>query len=81
MRLTIELFAALSQLVEAKEVSVDVPDNTTVGELLAHLVTLHPSLSEMLGSVSVAVNMSYARSSDVLNEHDEVALIPPVSGG
>tara|TARA_Y100000589_G_C27177395_1_gene639346 strand:- start:2133 stop:2378 length:246 start_codon:yes stop_codon:yes gene_type:complete len=81
LRLTIELFAALSQAVGAKTVSVELPDNTTVGDLLEHLSVSHPSLGELLGSVSVAVNMAYVGTADVLTDDDEVALIPPVSGG
>lgn len=52
----------------------------TVGALKAHLKKGHPGL-EALSSLAVAVNQSYARDGDSIRDSDEIALIPPVSGG
>ncbi len=81
MTVTVELFAVLRQAVNASEVSIALPDGATVGQLLSHLPKTYPALAPLLQSVSVAVNMSYAKADDVLTEADQVALIPPVSGG
>ncbi|MFG0251092.1 MAG: molybdopterin converting factor subunit 1 [Phycisphaeraceae bacterium JB051] len=81
MTVTIELFAVLSQAVNAQKVSLELPDSATVGQLLSLLPKSYPQLTPLLASVSVAVNMSYATAEDVLSEADQVALIPPVSGG
>lgn len=53
---------------------------STVGELKQLLGTSYPKLNS-LSSLAVAVNNSYAEDGQVLNEKDEIAIIPPVSGG
>jgi molybdopterin converting factor subunit 1 len=79
--LTIELFAVLRQRLSAQKITVTLPEGATVGQLLAYLPKSYPDLAPLLSSVSVAVNMSYATADDVLGEKDQIALIPPVSGG
>lgn len=56
------------------------PSPGTVQELKQCLNAHYPALRE-LTSLAVAVNKSYAREEDPLSEGDEIALIPPVSGG
>jgi molybdopterin synthase sulfur carrier subunit len=52
----------------------------TVGDLKKHLSLEYPELSE-LTSLAVAVNQQYAEENHPLGKMDEIALIPPVSGG
>jgi molybdopterin synthase sulfur carrier subunit len=52
----------------------------TVGALKAHLVKTYPALGE-LSSLAVAVNREYAKDDVSVTTTDEIALIPPVSGG
>ena len=52
----------------------------TVGEMRQFLITRYPQLAG-LRSLFIAVNSDYADDSTVLREADEIALIPPVSGG
>jgi molybdopterin synthase sulfur carrier subunit len=52
----------------------------TVGDLKAYLIEDYPQLKE-LTSLAMAVNQSYARDEDPIQDSDEIALIPPVSGG
>lgn len=52
----------------------------TVADLKGHLVGKYPGLRN-LGSLAVAVNQMYAKDDDPIGETDEIALIPPVSGG
>ncbi len=52
----------------------------TVEDLKAHLKNGFPALRE-LSSLAVAVNQTYARDGDPIKDSDEIALIPPVSGG
>ena len=52
----------------------------TVGDLKAQLITDYPELGK-LSSLAVAVNQHYASDSDPVKASDEIALIPPVSGG
>lgn len=55
-------------------------DGQTVADLRAELLRQYPQLVG-LRSLFIAVNSNYAEESAVLNENDEIALIPPVSGG
>ena len=52
----------------------------TVGDLKKQLITDFPELGK-LSSLAVADNQNYARDSDLIGASDEIALIPPVSGG
>lgn len=52
----------------------------TVGELREELIRQYPELAR-LKSLAVAVNSEYAQDGNQLKEGDEIALIPPVSGG
>ena len=59
----------------------EVPAGTTVGQVLEQLISEHPSLAGAEAAVSFSVNRVYASADTVLNAGDEVAFIPPVSGG
>ena len=60
---------------------MEVGDGTTAGELFAELRQRHPGLESFAKSVALAVNLEYSEKAQVLQANDEVALIPPVSGG
>jgi molybdopterin converting factor subunit 1 len=77
---TIRLFAVGRDIVGASSVSLPISDGTTVGELLDVLTQQYPALHS-IPSLLIAVNGSYAERSTVVSEGDELALIPPVSGG
>lgn len=61
-------------------ISISIDDSSTVDELRNKLEQEFPSLKEVL-KYSIAVNLEYAQGDMQLSDHDEVALIPPVSGG
>ncbi len=81
MRLHVLLFATYREIVDAKEVAWTVDAGTTVGRFLDAFVAAHPRLARHRGSMMVAVNLAVADPETVLHEDDEVALLPPVSGG
>jgi molybdopterin converting factor subunit 1 len=81
MRIRARLFASFRQAVNANEVEVDLEPPATVGALLDRLGQCHPSLRPLLDGAMVAVNLEYVGPATALTERDEVALIPPVSGG
>ncbi len=81
IELQIRLFAHLRAQVGASTLSVHVPDGITVSELLEHLRREYPFLEPWLATTRVAVNYEYASEQTSLKAGDEVALIPPVSGG
>ncbi|MEP6948862.1 MAG: molybdopterin converting factor subunit 1 [Ginsengibacter sp.] len=61
-------------------VHVDLTDGATIDKLKMLLEEKYPRLNQ-LGSYMVAVNNEYASAGDLVNEGDEIAIIPPVSGG
>lgn len=81
MRVTIRLFARLRDLAGQGELLQDVPDGTTVAGVWDTLVNTHPALAPYAASMSCAVNAEYARMTTTVCEGDEVAFLPPVSGG
>jgi len=81
MRVTIRLFARLRDLAGSGELVRDVAPPATVQTVWRTLVTEMPALGEYERTMSVAVNADYARMTASVNEGDEVAFLPPVSGG
>lgn len=81
MRVTIRLFARLRELVGQAEVPGDLPDGATVREAWELLSRKFPAVSGYERSLSAAVNADYARFTTRLHDGDEVAFLPPVSGG
>lgn len=80
MKLSVLLFGIARDIVGDRQISVDLPKNENVAGLLNYLKKEYPSFND-LQSLLVAVNDTYAKSEHVLQEDDEIALIPPVSGG
>ena len=81
MRVTVRLFARLRDLAGAGELVRDVPAPATVHTIWKALVAEWPALAEYERSMSVAVNADYSRMSADVHDGDEVAFLPPVSGG
>ncbi|MFZ9002724.1 MAG: molybdopterin converting factor subunit 1 [Robiginitalea sp.] len=79
--MTVLLFGVTRDIVGKGSTSILSADGIeTVGDLKRVLMERYPALRE-LSSLALAVNQSYARDEDPVNEADEIALIPPVSGG
>ena len=81
MRVTVRLFARLREIVGAPEVSREVPDGATLGVVWDRLAAEYPALVPYRASISGAVNADYARMQAPVHDGDEVAFLPPVSGG
>ena len=81
MRIKVYLFARLCDIVGTNEIEREVPIGTTVRMLWDNLIADFAGLEAYGESLSSAVNAEYARMDVVLNDGDEVAFLPPVSGG
>ena len=81
MRVSIRLFARLRDLAGTGELVREVPEPATVQTVWAALASEMPGLREYERTMSVAVNADYARMSAAVGDGDEVAFLPPVSGG
>ena len=80
MSITVLLFASYADALGAPSVSVDLPDESTVADVLAE-IGRRPGGEMLPQSPLVAVNQRYAASSTRVHVGDEIALIPPVAGG
>ena len=81
MRVTVRLFARLREIAGAAELSRELPAGATIRDLWRQLAAEFPSLAQYERSISTAVNAEYARMDHVLRAGDEIAFLPPVSGG
>ena len=81
MLVTIRLFARLREMAGAGEVRRKLADGSTVRAAWESLVGEFPEFDDYSKAVSCAVNEDYARMTTALSEGDEVAFMPPVSGG
>ena len=81
MRVTIRLFARLRDLAGSGELVRDVSPPATVQTVWRDLVAEMPELRDYERTMSVAVNADYSKMSAAVQEGDEVAFLPPVSGG
>lgn len=81
MLVTVRLFARLREIAGQSEVPIEVPDGYDVRALWDEVVRQYPDLAPYRASVSCAVNEEYARFTTPLKDRDEVAFLPPVSGG
>jgi len=81
VRVTVKLFARLRDIAGTAELLREVDAGTTVRGLWQQLATEYPEIASYERSISTAVNADYARRDQVLADGDEVAFLPPVSGG
>jgi molybdopterin converting factor subunit 1 len=75
------LFGAAADRAGARQIQVPVGDGATLQDLWPALAERHPGLADMRDILAFAVNGEYARMDDEVSPGDEVAVLPPVSGG
>jgi molybdopterin converting factor subunit 1 len=81
MRVTIRLFARLRELIGSGEMIREAPSGATIRTVWNGLVAEYPSIAPYSESMSCAINAEYARMTTPVSDGDEVAFLPPVSGG
>jgi molybdopterin synthase catalytic subunit len=81
MRVKVLFFGSLRDAMGRSTDSLDLPDGAELRELLDLLSRDKPSISALIPSIALSVNEEYARRDAKLKDGDEVALLPPVSGG
>jgi molybdopterin converting factor subunit 1 len=81
MRVTVKLFAILKERAGISEFPLELPCGSATSVALESIASRHPNIRELLRRAAVAVNREYAPRDTTLNDGDELALIPPVSGG
>jgi molybdopterin converting factor subunit 1 len=81
MRVKVLFFGVLKDMVGRAEDLLELQDGATLADVLSHYEERVPKIREVLHTVALSVNQHYAGPGAVLGEGDEVALLPPVSGG
>jgi molybdopterin synthase catalytic subunit len=81
VRIRVRLFASFREAVGQTELNVEAPDGATVGRIVEGLRAEHPGLRPAGEQAMLAVNQEYVGAEYRLRDGDELALIPPVSGG
>jgi len=81
MRVQVLFFGVLKDLIGRPSEDLELADGATVADVLDHYESKIPQIREVLPSVALSVNQHYSGPGAVLGNGDEVALLPPVSGG
>jgi MoaE-MoaD fusion protein len=81
MRVRVLFFGVLRELAGKAAEELELPDDATVRAVIDEYARRIPGLKDSLASIALAVNQQYAGPDVVLHSNDEVALLPPVSGG
>ena len=79
--MTVRLFARLRDVTGASELGVEVASPAAIRDVWTALVGRHPDLEPYAASLSCARNLEYARFTTPIEDGDEIAFLPPVSGG
>jgi MoaE-MoaD fusion protein len=81
MQIRVLFFGVLKDLAGKASDSLSLPENATLGDVLSHYEKSIPRLRDNSSSLAMSVNQEYAGPATRLRQGDEVALLPPVSGG
>jgi MoaE-MoaD fusion protein len=81
MRVRVLFFGILKEIIGKSVDLIDLADGASLRDVLALYESQNPRLKESLPSLAVAVNQEYSGPDTKLRENDEIALLPPVSGG
>lgn len=82
MLFKIQIFAGLADYIGSPIVTINTQEETmTITELKRRLTTCYPGAEELLKQAFIAKNQAYAGFEDIVRASDEIAVIPPVSGG
>jgi sulfur-carrier protein len=81
IKVNVKLFAAFQEAFSKSEISLILPAHSPVFRVYEQLVVTHPDLEQWRSVTRYAINLDFAEENTLLQDGDEVALIPPVSGG
>jgi sulfur-carrier protein len=84
--LKVKSFAILREIIGKDQVTLQVPrkkdkGTTTVADLRIRILELYPQISAQKIPVGIAVNSKMVHDKSIINDFDEIALLPPISGG
>lgn len=81
MKIETQFFSRLRDVAGGSHLTLDLPEGSTLADLLARLYTEHPEIHAWDRTLLLAVGLEFAERTQVLQEGDDVSIMPPVQGG
>jgi molybdopterin synthase sulfur carrier subunit len=81
MKVCVQFFSRLRDLAGVSEMELDVPEGTTVADLLEMVYSRTPTLREWDKSILVGAGVEFVGRDHVLKPNDQISIMPPVQGG
>ena len=81
MNVRVKLFAVACQLAQSHQIEVALPEHATVGDLRLEIALQFPPLAPLVPHLMIALDADYADDNRIVCSDQEIACIPPVSGG
>ena len=81
VRISILYFATVKDATGIRMESINLSNDTSIREMLSKISIIYPKLKHILNNIQISVNYRVVDLNTVLKEGDEVALLPPISGG
>jgi molybdopterin converting factor small subunit len=82
--LKVKSFAILREIIGKEQITLQLPrrdEGTTVADLRIRILEIYPEISAQKIPVGIAVNAKIVHDKSIINDFDEIALLPPISGG
>jgi len=81
MKIDVQFYAQLRDLIGMRELEVDLPEGATVSELLQAIYTKQPALRSHDKSILIGAGVEFVDRNHKLKPGEEIAIMPPVQGG
>lgn len=81
IQVTVKLFAVYQETFNLPELTLNLPQQSTVKDVLNILIQEKPQLAKWRDITRFGVNLKFVEADTIVREGDEIVLIPPVSGG
>mmetsp|Transcript_3988 Transcript_3988/g.7303 ORF Transcript_3988/g.7303 Transcript_3988/m.7303 type:complete len:84 (+) Transcript_3988:105-356(+) len=83
MRVKVLFFAACRDITNVEKLEMELKKGSTVAGFVEAVVKKYPKIEKLLGNMVLSVNLEYTnpKSTDILKDGSEIAFIPPISGG
>jgi len=81
LKINVLLFASLKDIAGKGQLEIEVEENCSIEDLSSKLYELYPKVESFESSVRIALNQEFVEGDIELRDGDEVAYLPPVSGG
>ena len=81
MRITVQFFSQLKEIVGPGETAIDLRDGATVADLLAQVYATSPAIEKWDRNILVGAGVEFVARDYLIQPNDQIAIMPPVQGG